>query len=296
MSTRSFQPARLEAVTKSYGSNRAVDYLDLSVDPGEIVALLGPNGAGKTTAVKLMLGLLRPDAGAVRIFGQDPCIPQNRRRTGAMLQVARVPDTLRVREHIDLFSSYYPSPLPVGETVRLAGLSGLENRTFGSLSGGQKQRVLFAIAICGNPDLLFLDEPTLGMDVEARRHMWERVRALSAEGKSVLLTTHYLEEAEQLAHRIIVLQRGRAIVNAAPSEMKRHAGGQRITCKTVLPLGTLRNLAGVCEVRGDSGKIEIRTTNADHALRAILLADPTACEIEVKSYGLEEAFLELTAN
>ncbi len=217
------EAAALRSVTKTYGSQIALDAADLSIGRGELVALLGPNGAGKTTALKLMLGLLRADAGTVRVFGRDPREASHRQRTGAMLQVTRVPETLRVREHIDLFSSYYPHPLPMAEVVGVAGLEGIENRLFGELSGGQKQRVLFALAICGNPDLLFLDEPTVGLDVQARRGLWKQIRALVAQGKSILLTTHYLEEADALANRIVVINHGRVIANGTPAEMKQNA-------------------------------------------------------------------------
>jgi len=214
------EAASLVGVTKKYGSHRALDGIDLNVGAGELIALLGPNGAGKTTAVKLLLGLLRPDEGTVRVFGLDPSEAANRQRTGAMLQVTRVPETMRVREHIDLFSSYYPRPMPFAEIVGMAGLHGIEQRFFGELSGGQKQRALFALAICGDPDLLFLDEPTVGLDVQARRAMWRQIRTLLARGKSILLTTHYLEEADALANRIVVLNHGRMIANGTPAEIK----------------------------------------------------------------------------
>ena len=152
--------ASLEGVSRNYGEVRALRNVNFRVRAGEVVALLGPNGAGKTTAVKLLLGLLPPDSGDVRVFGGDPTNPENRMRTGAMLQVGKVPETLRVCEHIDLFSSYYPRPLPIEEVLQAAGLEKLSDRKFGDLSGGQRQRTLFALAICGNPDLLFLDEPT----------------------------------------------------------------------------------------------------------------------------------------
>src|SRR5580704_9162492 len=164
--------ASLEGVIKNYEEVRALRNVNFSVRAGEVVALLGPNGAGKTTAVKLLLGLLQPNAGRARVFGGDPTNPENRMRTGAMLQVGRVPETLRVREHIDLFSTYYPKPMALGEVLAAAGLEKLSERKFGDLSGGQRQRVLFALAICGDPDLVFLDEPTVGLDVEARRMLW----------------------------------------------------------------------------------------------------------------------------
>src|SRR5437588_4419711 len=196
--------ASLECVIKNYGEVRALRNVNFTVCAGHVVALLGPNGAGKTTAIKLLLGLMQPNSGKTRVFGGDPTNPQNRMRTGAMLQVGRVPETLRVGEHIDLFSSYYRDPMLMAEVLSAAGLEKLRDRKFGDLSGGQRQRTLFALAICGNPDLLFLDEPTAGLDVEARRALWEEIRRLVARGKTVLLTTHYLEEADALADRIAV--------------------------------------------------------------------------------------------
>ena len=215
------EAAALRSVTRKYGSQLALDTVDLWDNQGELVALLGPNGAGKTTAVKLMLGLLNPDSGSVRVFGRDPREPRNRQRTGAMLQVGRVPETLRVREHIDLFSSYYPHALSMAEILGMAGIQGIENRMFGQLSGGQKQRLLFALAICGDPDLLFLDEPTMGLDVQARRGLWKQIQYLLGRGKSILLTTHYLEEADALANRVVVINHGRIIASGTPAQIKR---------------------------------------------------------------------------
>ncbi|HEX8151589.1 MAG TPA: ABC transporter ATP-binding protein [Thermoanaerobaculia bacterium] len=218
------QPASLAQVTKRYGSTVALDAIDFHIKPGELVALLGANGAGKTTAVRLLLGLASPTSGIARVFGQDPRDAVNRRRTGAMLQIGKVPDTLKVREHIDLFSSYYPDPMPRAEVIEAAGLSGLEARKYGDLSGGQKQRVLFALAICGNPELLILDEPTVGLDVEARRALWRQIRLFIARGRSILLTTHYLDEAEALANRIVVIDKGTVVAEGTPAEIKRRAG------------------------------------------------------------------------
>jgi ABC-2 type transport system ATP-binding protein len=287
--------AGLAAVTKNYGSRRALDGIDLTIGSGEILALLGPNGAGKTTAVRLLLGLLDPDGGTVRVFGNDPRQARGRERSGAMLQVARVPETLRVREHIDLFTSYYPHPLSIAETLEAAGVRELANRKFGGLSGGEKQRALFALALCGNPDLLFLDEPTVGMDVKARRGMWKQIRALAARGKSVLLT-HYLEEAEALADRIVVIHCGRVIENGTAAEIKSRVGGQVVRCRTRLSIEDLMRFAHVSEVRREGGVAEIRTSSSDDVLRQLILADPEARGIELKNSGLEEAFLALTAN
>lgn len=213
-------PAQFTRVTKRYGDIEALRGLDLTIRPGELVALLGANGAGKTTAVRALLGLSEPTSGEVRVFGGNPRDAKSRTRIAAMLQTARVPETLRVREHIDLFSSYYPHPRPIAEVIEAAGLQGLERRKFGELSGGQQKRVLFAIALCGNPDLLVLDEPTVGLDVEARRALWKQIRAFVATGRSVLLTTHYLAEAEALASRVVVIHKGVAMAEGTPQEIK----------------------------------------------------------------------------
>jgi ABC-2 type transport system ATP-binding protein len=212
--------AELRGVTKRYGQVEALRGIDLSIAPGELLALLGPNGAGKTTAVRILLGLAAPTSGEATIFGYHPASRQAKLRRGALLQVAKVPETLKVREHIELFSSYYEKPLPIAETIAAAGLAGIENRLFGALSGGQKQRVLFALAICGNPDLLFLDEPTVGLDVESRRALWAHIRGFVGRGGSVLLTTHYLDEADALAHRVAVIDRGCIAAEGTPAEIK----------------------------------------------------------------------------
>ncbi len=288
--------AQLQGVSKTFGEVQALRNLDFSVRAGELLALLGPNGAGKTTAVKLFLGLARPTAGSVTVLGGNPIHAEVRTRIGAMLQVAKVPETLKVREHIDLFSSYYPRPLPQAETVAIAGLQEIKDRPFGELSGGQKQRVLFALALCGDPDILFLDEPTVGLDVEARRLLWEQIRKLVARGKTVLLTTHYLEEADALADRVAVINRGEIIAEGTPSEIKARTCGRRVRCISSLDIETLRTFPGVTEVRRDRDAYEIRVADAEPVLRELLLRDPTVRGIEVVSAGLEDAFLALTQN
>jgi len=286
--------ASLERVSKNYGPVRALNGVDFRVRAGEVVALLGPNGAGKTTAVKLLLGLLQPNSGKVRVFGGDPTNPGNRMRTGAMLQVGRVPETLRVHEHIDLFSTYYEKPMAQADVLALVGLEKLKDRRFGDLSGGQKQRVLFALAICGDPDLLFLDEPTVGLDVEARRMLWEEIRQLVRRGKTVLLTTHYLQEADALADRIAVINKGEIIAQGTPSEIKAQTAGKKIRCITSVSLSQLRQIAGVTEVREDREAVEIHTAEPEPVLRELLARDAALSGLEVSSAGLEEAFLALT--
>src|ERR1700691_2855798 len=286
--------ASLAGVNKSYGDIRALRGVNFTVHAGEVVALLGPNGAGKTTAVKLLLGLLQPNSGRARVFGGDPTNPENRMRTGAMLQVGRVPETLRVREHIDLFSSYYPTPMPLAEVLAAAGLEKVADRKFGDLSGGQRQRVLFALAICGDPDLIFLDEPTVGLDVEARRTLWDEIRKMVGRGKTVLLTTHYLQEADELADRVAVINQGEIIAQGTPSEIKAKTAGKRIRCITSLGLNTLRQIPGVTEVREDREAVEIHGIESEAIVRELLARYAKLSGLEVTSAGLEEAFLALT--
>lgn len=286
--------AHLENISKNYGSVTALRNVSLNVHAGELVSVLGPNGAGKTTAIKLLLGLAGPSAGTVNVFGGDPRNPRNRLRTGAMLQVARVPETLRVKEHIDLFSSYYPKPLPLAETLAAARLKEIANRKFGELSGGQKQRVLFALAICGDPDLVFLDEPTVGLDVEARRTLWEEIRKLVARGKTVLLTTHYLQEADALSDRIVLLNKGSIIAEGAPTEIKSRTANRQIRCISSLPIAEVCAIPGVLEVHADREGLLISTPCPDDVLRELFRRDQRLTGIEVISVGLEEAFLALT--
>jgi ABC-2 type transport system ATP-binding protein len=286
--------AEVRSASKSFGSVRALMDFNFQVRAGELTALLGPNGAGKTTAIKLLLGLARPTSGRVSVFGADPSDAAARTRVGAMLQVGRVPETLRVAEHIDLFSSYYPNPLPISETLTIAGLTDLPNRKFGDLSGGQKQRVLFALAICGNPDLLFLDEPTVGLDVEARHLLWQEIRNLLDRGKTVVLTTHYLEEADALADRVAVINKGSIIAEGTPAEIKSRTAGKKIRCITQLSEAVIRKIKGVIEVHADRKSVVIQSNDPESVLRGLLSLDLEISGIEVTSAGLEDAFLALT--
>jgi ABC-2 type transport system ATP-binding protein len=288
--------ASLEDVCKDYKSVKALQNVNLNVRSGEMVALLGPNGAGKTTIVKLLLGLTGPSSGQVTVFGNNPLNRRNRARTGAMLQVGKVPEALKVREHIDLFSSYYPAPLPFADTVAAAGLQGLENRLFGELSGGERQRVLLALAICGNPDLLFLDEPTVGLDVEARRILWDQIRALVRVGKTVFLTTHYMHEAEALADRVVVINRGKVVADGKMAEIKGKISGARIRCTSRLRVEDVQPLPGVRSAQIDRGILEVQANSADDVVRELLRLDPGLSGIEITKAGLEDVFLELTQN
>jgi ABC-2 type transport system ATP-binding protein len=288
--------ANLHSITKKYGKTTALDNFSFRLAPGEVVTLLGPNGAGKTTAVRLLLGLIAPSAGTVSVLGRDPRDADARTRTGAMLQVSRVPEVLRVRELIDLFRSYYPQPLPAKEIVRIAKLEGLEDRHFGELSGGQRQRALFGLAICGNPDLVFLDEPTTGMDIESRRALWDEVRALSAAGKAVLLTTHYLEEADVLATRVVVINRGKTICEGTPADIRRRVSGRRIRCVTQLDPAFLASLPTVSEVKQDREAVIVTAEAAEDVVREMLLRDRNLSGLEILTPALEDAFLALTSD
>jgi ABC-2 type transport system ATP-binding protein len=287
--------AELRDATKRYGKVTALEPLTLGIEPGRVTALLGPNGAGKTTTVKLMLGLTRPTSGSVRLFGADPMDAASRRRTGAMLQVANVPETLRVREHVHLFSSYYPSPLSLEAVLASAGLTSIADRKYGELSGGQKQRVQFALAICGDPELLFLDEPTVGLDVEARRAFWQEVRRLTERGRAILLTTHYLEEADALADRVIVINEGRVVADATPSALKSLAAARRIRCVTTMTLDRIEAIAAVRSARRDGVATEILTSHAEDVCRHLLAVDAGLTGLEISGAGLEEAFLSIVA-
>lgn len=288
--------ARLHNVTRRYGRITALQNFSMDLHAGEVVALLGPNGAGKTTAVRLLLGLISPDSGSVRVLGRDPRDSDARTRIGAMLQVSRVPEMLRVREHIDLFRSYYPQPLPTAEVIRAAKLEGIEQQMFGKLSGGQKQRALFALALCGNPDLIFLDEPTVGMDIESRRALWDQVRALSAAGKTVLLTTHYLEEADMLANRVVVINKGQVVCEGTPAEIKHRVSGRRIRCITRLDPDFLRRLPSVSDVQWDREAVVVFAEQPESVVLEMLQRDETLHGLEISAAALEDAFLALTSS
>ena len=287
--------AELRGVTKKYGAVVALDDLTLGLEPGRVTALLGPNGAGKTSAVKLLIGLTQPTKGRVLLFGAEPRSRAARQRTGVMLQISKVPETLTVREHVHLFTSYYPAPMRVEAAIAAADLVSVADRRYGTLSGGQRQRVQFALAICGNPDLLFLDEPTVGMDVESRRGFWQQIRLLAAQGRTIVLTTHYLEEADALADRIVMISRGTIVADGTPAQIKSRAASRRIRCVTSLPLPVVQALPAVQSIRQDGAAIEILTGDAESVARELLVRDGNLSDLEVSGAGLEDAFLTLTS-
>lgn len=292
--------AELLGVSKQFGTGsatvQAVRGLDLDVRPGELLALLGPNGAGKSTAIGMLTGLTAPTSGRARLFGCDPRDVRARRRLGVMLQASGVPQTLRVRELLTEFRGYYPAPLPVAQVVTAAGLDGLEGRMFGELSGGQQRRVLFAIALVGDPDLLVFDEPTTGLDVEARRGLWETLRDLARSGRGVVLTTHYLEEADALADRIVVIDRGVVIAQGTPGEIKARVPGRRVRAQSAVSAAEASRWPGVVRASREGPWLELLAGSAEPVLRALLDLDPSAAEVTVTEPSLEEAFLALTSD
>ena len=288
--------AELRGASRRYGDTVALDGLDLSLRAGQVTALLGANGAGKTTAVGLLLGLLEADSGSAHAFGQAPTARAVHRRAGAMLQSAGLPDRLTVGELLALVRSYYPQPRSVADCVALAGLEGLLGRRYGKLSGGQQRRVQFALAICGRPQLLFLDEPTTGLDIEARQGLWKAIRELVAEGSAVLLTTHYLEEAEALADRVVVLDRGRRIAEGSVQQIRAHVAQRSIRCITTLDEVAVRQWPEVREAVREGAMLRLVVGTAEPVVRRLLEADPQLHELEVQRAGLADAFLELTRN
>ncbi|MBD9369811.1 ABC transporter ATP-binding protein [Xanthomonas sp. XNM01] len=294
MPSTSAVPACLRAAGKRYGEVLALDGVDLRVDAGQVLALLGPNGAGKSTAIGLLLGLHRPDHGQASLFGQPPQALAARRRIGVMLQTAALPDELRVGELLSLTRSYYADPRSVADCVALAGLDGLLDRRYRQLSGGQQRRVQFALAICGRPQLLFLDEPTTGLDIEARQTLWKAIAELAGQGCGVLLTTHYLEEAEALAGRVVVIDRGRVLAEGSVEQIRARVSQTRLRCRTRLQAAELRHWPQVREASSQDGWLELTVDAPNGVLARLLAADPDLDGLEVRRAGLADAFLALT--
>ncbi len=286
--------ASLAGVHKRYGKTVALAGLDLDVRRGELLAVLGPNGAGKSTAVSLWLGLLEPEAGSVHLFGGSPLDPDRRRRVGVMMQEVGLTPELRVRELVELTASYYPEPLPLETTLTLTRLGALADRTYSKLSAGQKRQVQFAVAICGRPSLLFLDEPTVGLDVEARESMWRTIRELIAQGCSIVLTTHYLEEAEALADRVAVVASGRLIASGSVAEVRSLVSRKQISCSSGIAEDEIRSWPDVVAVTRDARRLQITVVDAETVVRRLLAADADVRDLEIRQAGLAEAFTELT--
>jgi ABC-2 type transport system ATP-binding protein len=288
---------QLVDLAKSFGAVQAVQGVDITVARGETVALLGPNGAGKSTTIDMMLGLTRPDRGHVVLFGMPPVDAIKAGAVGVMLQTGALIRDLSVRELITMMASLYPDPLGVEEVLDVAALSEVAERRTQKLSGGQTQRARFAIALVSNPDLLVLDEPTVGLDVEARRGFWTVMRAFAARGKTVVFATHYLEEADAYADRVVLMSRGRVVADGPSTEIKARVGRRTIRATLAdVDLHALTCLPGVAVADRHGDSVALQCTDADSAVRALLSAYPGAHDIEIRGAALEEAFLELTAD
>jgi ABC-2 type transport system ATP-binding protein len=283
-------------VSKHYGNLKAVEGLNLDLRAGETVALLGPNGAGKSTSLDMLLALRKPTSGQIKMFGSDPYHAVKSGRVGAMLQSGGLMPEVTVRELVTLVTKLHPKPEPVEVTLKRAGIAQFADQRVDRLSGGQTQRVRFALAICGQAELIVLDEPTAAMDVETRRVFWSSMRDEVAQGRTLLFATHYLEEADQAADRILVISRGRLLADGTPAEIKARAGAKRLSFRLdnvdeqfLLGLPALVNL----EVRHDF--VQIQSSDSDATLYAILDAGYRPHELEVASLGLEQAFIAITA-
>ena len=276
--------ARLEEVSKSFGVVHALDDVSYEIPHGEIVALLGPNGSGKTTSLSLLLGLRRPDRGTARLFGHDPTVPATRRRLGTTPQEMAFPGTLRVDEIVDLVRAHYPEPHPTASLLERFGLAELSRRQTGGLSGGERRRLAVALAFAGNPELVVLDEPTTGLDVEARNAVWREIRAMVSSGGTVLLTTHYLEEAEALATKVVVIDRGRVAASGSIDEIRARAGARRISFRRE-PLPP--DLAGEISENGD--RVVIHAPHPEQVVRQLVHAGARLEDLDVRSLPLEEA-------
>ncbi|AXI08345.1 ATP-binding cassette domain-containing protein [Oceanobacillus sp. 143] len=289
---------KLEQVTKKFGKKTAVNGVSLTIEKGTTVAILGPNGAGKTTTISMMLGLLEPTSGTVKVFDKSPKEIAVRNRIGAMLQETSVLDMLKVREFIEMFRSYYTSPLSMEELIALTGFKEDElKKRANKLSGGQKRRLGFALALAGNPDLIFFDEPTVGLDITARRNFWERVEILKLQGKTIIFTTHYLQEADDFSERIILFNNGEIITDGKPDEIKRNIATRSVSFQTddKEVIGLLQSFDDVIRCYEKDGRIYVVTSNTDAVIAGIFRHGVDANDIAIEQGRLEEVFEHLTS-
>lgn len=286
---------QLTGVSKIFKGKPAVDNLTLSIQEGTVVALLGPNGAGKTTTVSMILGLQQPTKGTVKLLGADPREQKVRNRIGAMLQDVSVIDGLKVSESINLFRSYYEKPLALQYLLQVSNLESEKDKIASSLSGGQQRRLGFALALAGDPEIIFLDEPTVGMDVTSRQLFWDTVRAMAGRGRTIVLTTHYLDEADSVADRIVVINNGKLIADGTPSEIKAETTGRVISFIAGESVTTERLLAipGVTDIQWSGRKVKLSSSNTDQLITALIEKRFEMRDIEIQSGGLEDAFQAL---
>ncbi|MGW0197296.1 ABC transporter ATP-binding protein [Nonomuraea sp. NPDC003201] len=288
----------LKAVSRHYGTTIALDGVNLNVEKGQTVAVLGPNGAGKTTMLSIALGLLPPDKGTARVFGRPPTEALQKGEVGALLQDAGLLDDVRVVELVAAVAGMHPHPMPVERVMQAAGIQDLAGRRVGRLSGGQQQRVRFALALAGDPALLVLDEPTVGLDVESRRALWQEVRARTVEGRTVVFATHYLTEADDYADRIVLLADGKIVADGPVDAIKSLVGGTEIRFQTnSADVSRFEGLPAVRQMRIEGRTVVLRTGDSDATLRALFAtfdALDDVRDVRTASTDLESAFVSLT--
>ncbi|MFI5911545.1 ABC transporter ATP-binding protein [Dactylosporangium sp. NPDC051541] len=282
--------ARTVEVSRRYGDTLALDRVSLDIAQGGVVGLLGPNGAGKSTLINLLVGLRRPTSGTVELFGGDPRRPDSRRQIGMTPQETGLPTTLRVRECVEFVARHFPDSVPPDELLDRFGLTDVARRQTGGLSGGQKRRLAVALAFVGRPRLVFLDEPTTGLDVQARRALWDAVRAFAQDGGTVVLTSHYLEEIEALADRVVVVGQGRVLADDTVAAIRSMVGIHRVS----LDVADLPELPGIVGVEQADGRTSLLTPDADQLVRDLVHAGVPFHGLQVQPTTLEEAFLTLT--
>lgn len=290
--------AEIKNVCKSFDNKNVLSSIDITLHQGEVLAILGANGAGKTTLINTMLGKLSLTAGEITLFGQLPGSMVAKRQTGAMLQVSGLPEMSTIKEHIQLFQSYYAEPMAYEQVVEFSGLKAIENQYSKTLSGGQKQRLLFALAICGNPKLLFLDEPTVGMDITARKSLWQAIEKLKSQGTSILLTTHYLEEADKLSDRIVMLNRGQIVQEGTPEEIKSKICSKKIRFNSrvdISVLAALKTVAKVSLLSKTSNYFELESKHVEQTIHEIYENKLQINNLTITGAALEDAF-ELISN
>jgi ABC-2 type transport system ATP-binding protein len=287
--------ASLSGVLKRYGTVAALDGFDLEVNRGELLALLGPNGAGKSTAISILLGLQTADQGEARLFDHPPQEIEGRRRIGVMMQEVALPGVMNSRELLEQVAGYYPLPYDVDAVIERLSLQSIASRRYDKLSGGQKRQVQFALALVGRPEVMFLDEPTVGMDVQAREALWRVIRELLHEGCSIVLTTHYLEEAEALADRVVVMARGKLVTCGTVDEIRANVSRKQVSLISRLAPDVVRAWPEVLSLAMERDRMQITTRSAEPLLQRLFREDPTLSDIEVRRAGLAEAFTELTS-
>jgi ABC-2 type transport system ATP-binding protein len=283
----------IENMTFGYEQAKLFEQFSLQLERGKVTSILGANGAGKTTLIQLILNQLKPISGTVKLFGASSLTSEIKQRIGALQQNATAPDKVKVGELIRLFSSYYKQPLSYDYLISRLGMTAIENKLFSDLSGGQKQVTLLALAVCGNPDLLFLDEPSVGMDIEARRNIWQFVTDLKQQGKTIILTTHYLEEAEKLSDHIVVLNKGNILVQGSPNDIKSHTNLKRIQCQSAMALEEVKSLPAVKRVIQTNRSFEVFSECAEETLKYWLNQDHQLKDLSIEASSLETAFIQL---